>query len=105
MIKTSNVEKYQIYENSSNSHEQKKEKNQTQTKWHRKSSQNEINKTMETPKLTPHPHQKSWSHPSRYPKHIKYDIHLSFRKKITQKYTNSIPVKSNHKFHNSQTLQ
>ena len=74
-------------------------------KWHRKSSQNEKNKTMETPNLQ--------TIPTKYHDHTHQGVKNTFNmlpishseEKITQKYTNSIPIKSNNKFHNYYILQ
>ena len=44
-------------------------------------------------KLTLHPHQKLWSHPSEDQKQIEYYIHSFNSDKLTQTYTNLIPIK------------
>ena len=102
MNKTSNLSKYKVNENSSNP---KKNYDQQQTKCHRKSPQNEINKTMETPNLHPIP-TKSHNHTHQGIKNTFNMTPISHSEvKLTQKYTDSIPVKSNNKFHNSHIPQ
>ena len=79
MIKTSNFETYQINSNSSNPYEQKYY-DQNQTKLHRKSSQNGINKTMEKPNLQPIPTNNHDCTHQGIKKHIQHDFHFLIKK-------------------------
>ena len=54
-------------------------------------------------KLTPHPHQKSRSHPSKDQKHIQYYNHLLIQKKTNTKIQKLNPYQSNNELYNSQT--